>query len=59
STDITTTGMLGQQTAPPGNYVGTMFGFFGYWHGTKVKTGVYSDLTASGFTVFTVWLSTK
>jgi hypothetical protein len=58
STDITTTGVLGQQTAPPGNYVGTMFGFFGYWYGTKVKTGVYSNLTASGFTVFTLWIST-
>lgn len=59
STDITTTGVLGQQTAPSGNYAGMMFGFFGYWYGTKVKTGVYSDLTASGFTVFTVWISTS
>jgi ethanolamine utilization microcompartment shell protein EutS len=59
STDITTTGVLGQQIAPPGNYVGTLFGFFGYWYGTKVKTGVYSDLTASGFTVFTMWISTQ
>jgi len=56
ATEITTTGVLGQRSAPAGTYVGTMFGFFGYWSGTKVKTGVYSDLTASGFTVFTVWL---
>jgi len=55
-TGITTTGILGQRSAPAGTYVGTMFGFFGYWSGTKVKTGIYSDLTASGFTVFTVWL---
>jgi len=56
ASEITTTGILGERSAPPGNYAGTMFGFFGYWFGTKVKTGVYSDLTASGFTVFTVWL---
>ena len=54
--EITTTGLLGQRSAPAGTYVGTMFGFFGYWSGTKVKTGIYSDLTASGFTVFTIWL---
>jgi hypothetical protein len=59
TTDITTTGVLGQQTAPPGNYVGSMFGFFGYWSGTKVSTGVYSDITASGFTFFTIWISTS
>jgi len=56
ATEITTTGVLGERSAPAGNYAGTMFGFFGYWFGTKVKTGVYSDLTASGFTVFTIWL---
>lgn len=56
STDITTTGILGSRSAPPGNYVGAMFGFFGYWSGIKVKLGVYSNLTAAGFTVFTLWL---
>jgi hypothetical protein len=56
ATEITTTGVLGQRSAPAGTYVGAMFGFFGYWSGTKVKTGIYSDLTASGFTVFTLWL---
>ncbi len=56
ATQITTTGLLGQRSAPAGTYAGTMFGFFGYWSGTKVKTGVYSDLTASGFTVFTLWV---
>jgi hypothetical protein len=56
ATEITTTGVLGQRSAPAGTYVGTMFGFFGYWSGTKVKTGVYSDVTASGFTVFTLWV---
>jgi hypothetical protein len=55
STDITTTGVL-QRSVPPGNYVGAMFGFFGYWSGERVKLGVYSNLTAAGFTVFTVWL---
>jgi len=55
STDITTTGIL-ERSVPPGNYIGAMFGFFGYWSGERVKPGVYSSLTAAGFTVFTVWL---
>jgi hypothetical protein len=41
---------------PPGVYVGAMFGFLGYWLGEKVSAGVYSNLTAAGFTIFTVWL---
>jgi hypothetical protein len=59
ATQITTTGILGQRSAPAGTYAGAMFGFFGYWSGTRVKTGVYSDLTASGFTVFTLWVPLK
>jgi hypothetical protein len=55
STDIVTTGIL-QRSVPPGNYVGAMFGFFGYWSGERVSVGIYHSLTAAGFTVFTVWL---
>lgn len=40
----------------PGEYAGFMFGFLGYWYGTKTGTGVYSDLVVSGFTVITAWL---
>jgi len=52
---IETTGLLKQST-DPGEYVGFMFGLLGYWFGTKTGTGWYSDLTVSGFTVFTSWV---
>jgi hypothetical protein len=56
TTDISTTGLLGSRSAPPGQYVGAMFGFFGYWSGERQSIGIYSNLTAAGFTVFTLWL---
>jgi len=52
---IDTKGLLTSST-PPGEYVGSMFGFLGYWLGEKTSTGVYSDVTVAGFTVFTFWL---
>ena len=52
---IETKGIL-EQNADPGNYFGAMFGFLGYWAGTKVGTGQYSDLVVAGFTVFTTWI---
>ncbi|MFW6149357.1 MAG: hypothetical protein ACOC6D_05835 [Atribacterota bacterium] len=52
---IETKGLL-TRTTVPGEYVGFMFGFLGYWLGTREKAGVYSDLIASGFTVITLWL---
>ena len=48
-------GLLGQSTGP-GNYIGFMFGFLGYWAGTKTATGRYSELIAAGFTVTTAWI---
>ena len=48
-------GLLGQSTGP-GKYIGFMFGFLGYWAGTKTATGKYSDLIAAGFTVATAWI---
>ena len=53
--EISTFGGLLEQTAGPGDYVGFMFGFLGYWSGTKTGTGTYSDLTVAGFTVITSW----
>jgi len=52
---IETKGLL-TRSNDPGEYAGFMFGFLGYWFGTKTGTGVYSDLIASGFTVITAWL---
>ena len=52
---IETRGLLSRSSSP-GTFVGFMFGFLGYWLGTKTGTGVYSDLVANGFTVITVWL---
>lgn len=52
---IQTTGLV-KKTSPPGEYSGFMFGFLGYWVGEKIKTGVYKDLTAVGFTVITAWI---
>jgi len=53
---ITTFGGLLEQTAEPGDYIGFMFGFLGYWSGTKTGTGTYSDLNCAGFTVITSWI---
>ena len=53
---IFTLGGLLAQSADPGEYIGFMFGFLGYWFGTKTGTGTYSDLIVSGFTVTTTWL---
>jgi hypothetical protein len=52
---ITTFGGLLAQNADPGDYAGFMFGFLGYWAGTKTGTGTYSDLAVAGFTVITLW----
>ena len=48
-------GVLGKQTAEAGEYLGFMFGFLGYWAGTKTGTGTYSDLVVAGFSVTTTW----
>lgn len=56
TTGITTTGILGSKTSPAGEYGGFMFGFLGYWVGERTQVGVYSSLTAVGFTVITAWV---
>lgn len=52
---IETKGIL-EQNADPGDYFGSMFGFLGYWAGTRTGTGTYSDLVVAGFTIFTTWI---
>ena len=52
---IDTKGILTQATAP-GEYIGTMFGFFGAWIGEKTIPGFYSNVTVAGFSVITAWL---
>jgi hypothetical protein len=52
---ITTNGLI-SKSVPPGQYVGAMFGFFGYWYGTKTTVAVYSDVTVAGLTIITGWL---
>ena len=52
---IDTKGVLATAT-PPGEYVGVMFGFLGYWLGEKISVGFYSTVTVAGFTVVTAWL---
>ncbi|UCD14438.1 MAG: hypothetical protein JSW60_03215 [Thermoplasmatales archaeon] len=52
---IDTRGLF-RRSNDPGEYVGFMFGFLGYWFGNRTGTGVYSDLIANGFTVITAWL---
>jgi hypothetical protein len=52
---VQTNGLI-SKSVPPGEYFGFMFGFFGYWFGTKVSTGIYSDVTVAGLAVVTVWL---
>lgn len=53
---ISTLGGLLAQSTGPGNYIGFMFGFLGYWMGTKTSNGRYSELIAAGFTVATAWI---
>ena len=55
SSGIVTRGLL-SQSVPAGEYVGFMFGFLGYWLGEKTSTGIYSSVTATGFTVITAWV---
>lgn len=55
TTGIQTNGLI-SKSVPPGEYAGAIFGFFGYWFGTKVSTGVYSDLTVAGLAIITVWV---
>lgn len=43
------------QETDPGEYIGVMFGFLGFWAGTSTGTGKYSDLEVAGFTILTFW----
>ncbi|MEM0467141.1 MAG: hypothetical protein QXX20_06050 [Candidatus Thermoplasmatota archaeon] len=52
---IDTKGLL-QRSNDPGNYVGTMFGFLGFWLGEKKVAGIYTNVTTAGFTVITGWV---
>ena len=52
---IDTNGISHQQT-DPGSYVGSMFGFLGYWAGVEKSPGIYSDVIIAGFTILTFWL---
>jgi hypothetical protein len=52
---IQTNGVM-TDSVPPGEYVGFMFGFFGYWFGQKTSTAVYSSVTVAGLTFITLWL---
>jgi hypothetical protein len=58
STGIQVNGLV-TDSVPPGNYVGFMFGFFGYWFGQKTSTAVYSNVTVAGLTIITLWLPTQ
>ncbi len=33
--------------------LGSIFGFFGYWFGTNISTGVYTNLTVAGLAIIT------
>jgi hypothetical protein len=55
TTGIQTNGLI-SKSVPPGEYAGAIFGFFGYWFGTKISTGIYSDLTVAGLAIITVWV---
>jgi hypothetical protein len=46
---------LQSKTTTPGDFVGIMFGFLGYWYGEQTGTGQYSSLTVAGFTFITAW----
>lgn len=52
---IQTNGLI-SKSVPPGEYAGFIFGFFGYWFGEKISTGVYSDLTVAGLAIITAWV---
>ena len=52
---ITTFGGLLAQSVGSGNYTGFMFGFLGYWFGTKTGMGTYSEVMVAGFSVITFW----
>ncbi len=52
---IHTKGLMDKST-DAGEQLGFMFGLLGYWLGTKTGTGMYSELTVAGFTVFTFWV---
>ena len=47
---------LTDKSTDGGEHLGFMFGLLGYWFGTKTGTGMYSELTVAGFTVFTTWI---
>lgn len=55
TTGIQTNGLI-SKSVPPGEYAGFIFGFFGYWFGEKVSTGVYSTLTVAGLAIITGWV---
>lgn len=52
---IQTNGLI-SDSVPAGNYTGFIFGFFGYWFGEKISTGVYSNLTCAGLAIITAWI---
>lgn len=52
---IQTNGLI-SDSVPPGEYAGFIFGFFGYWFGEKISTGVYSNLTCAGLAIITAWV---
>ncbi len=52
---IQTTGLI-SSSVPPGEYAGFIFGFFGYWFGEKISTGVYTNLTCAGLAIITAWV---
>jgi hypothetical protein len=52
---IQTNGLI-SDSVPPGEYAGFIFGFFGYWFGEKISTGVYTNLTCAGLAIITAWV---
>jgi hypothetical protein len=52
---IQTNGLI-SDSVPPGEYTGFIFGFFGYWFGEKISTGVYTNLTCAGLAIITAWV---
>jgi hypothetical protein len=52
---IQTNGLI-SGSVPAGEYTGFIFGFFGYWFGEKISTGVYTNLTCSGLGIITGWV---
>ena len=52
---IQTNGLI-SSSVPPGEYAGFIFGFFGYWFGEKISTGVYTNLTVAGLAIITAWV---